>query len=131
MQKQCEVGNVYKHYKTNVKYIIKSIHRYGSKEKINKSIVCYYALEEDYAEIFYRFVEDFNEIISYDLNDGGKPVYRYQYLYNDESNNLKFEFSLKDSKKIYIQSHYLGDFIEDNKGNIQHRKIKNHQPRRM
>jgi hypothetical protein len=82
MQPEVKVGNVYEHYKTLVKYIIKSIHRYGSKEsKSNINIACYYALEEDYAEVFYRFLPDFNQVVT---DEYGKIVPRYKFLYNIE-----------------------------------------------
>lgn len=126
---EVKVGDVYKHYKTLVKYVIKSIHRYGSKESECIPVACYYALEEDYAEVFYRFIHDFNQIVT---DKYGKIVPRYRFLYNinDEEDNSKFNVLVKEGM-LAINPEHIEQFIEDNRDAIQYQKIENQLPRRI
>jgi hypothetical protein len=128
IQPTLNVGNVYRHYKTNVKYIIKSIHRYGSKESECIPIACYYALEEDNAEVFYRFVPDFNEIVR-DRYENIVCRYRFLYNINDEEDNSKINVLVKEGPLV-INPEHIKQFIENNRDAIIYLKIKNQQPRR-
>lgn len=63
----CQVGYVYIHVKSKVKYVIVSIHDYGSKERPVKypTIVCYKELDKEDAPIYYRFAKEFTEVQDY------------------------------------------------------------------